>query len=68
MKENNEIESEINEYITKDFEPNKQINDLITLLQKTIMSYYQTKGTDKEEEYNNSYIKIPKLHQSVIKV
>ena len=52
MKENNEIESEINEYITKDFEPNKQINDLITLLQKTIMSYYQTKGTDKEEEYN----------------
>ena len=52
LKENSEMEKEIEEYITKDFEPNKQINDLIILLQKTIMTYYNTKGTDKEEEYN----------------
>ena len=52
LKENNDIKKEIEEYITKDFEPNKQINDLIILLQKTIMAYYNTKGTDKEEEYN----------------
>ena len=52
LKENSEIKKEIEEYITKDFEPNKQINDLIILLQKTIMAYYNTKGTDKEEEYN----------------
>ena len=52
LKENSEIENEINDYITKEFEPNKQINDLVILLQKTIMSYYTTKGTDKEEEYN----------------
>ena len=51
LKENSEIENEINEYINKEFEPNKQINDLISLIQKTIMSYYNTKGTDKEEEY-----------------
>ena len=52
LKENSEIKKEIEEYITKDFEPNKQINDLIILLQKTIMAYYNTKGTDKEGEYN----------------
>ena len=52
LKENNDIKKEIEEYITKDFEPNKQINDLIILLQKTIMAYYNTKGTDKEGEYN----------------
>ena len=51
LKENNEIEKEIEEYINKDFEPNKNINDIIALIQKTIMSYYNTKGTDKENEY-----------------
>ena len=50
LKENNEIEKEIEEYI-KDFEPNKNLNDIIALIQKTIMTYYNTKGTDKEEEY-----------------
>ena len=51
LKENSEIEKEIEEYINKDFEPNKDLNDLIALIQKTIMTYYNTKGTDKEEEY-----------------
>ena len=52
LKENNEIEKEIEEYIDKDFEPNKNINNLVSLLQKTIMAYYNTKGTEKEDEYN----------------
>ncbi len=52
LKENNEIEKDIEDYINKDFEPNKIINDLIALIQKTIMSYYNTIGTEKEEEYN----------------
>ena len=45
-------EKNIEEYINNEFEPNKQINDLIALVQKTIMAYYTTKGTDKEDEYN----------------
>ena len=49
LKENND---EIEEYINKDFEPNKDINDLIALIQKVIMSYYNNIGTEKEEEYN----------------
>ena len=52
LKENNEIEKDIEEYINKDFEPNKNVNDLISLIQKVIMSYYNTIGTEKEEEYN----------------
>ena len=52
LKENSEIGKEIEEYINKDFEPNKNINDLIVLIQKTIMSYYNNKGTEKEDEYN----------------
>ena len=52
LKENNEIEKEIEEYIDKDFEPNKNINNLVSLLQRTIMAYYNTKGTEKEDEYN----------------
>ena len=52
LKENSEIEKEIDEYINKDFEPNKNINDLLALIQKTIMSYYNTKGTENEDEYN----------------
>ena len=52
LKETSENQQEVEDYITKDFEPNKAINDLVGLLQKTIMSYYNTKGTDKEEEYN----------------
>ena len=52
LKENNEIEKEIEEYIDKDFEPNKNINNLVSLLQKTIMAYYNTKGTEKEDEHN----------------
>ena len=51
LKENSEIVKEIDEYINKDFEPNKAINDIIALIQKTIMAYYNTKGTDKEDEY-----------------
>ena len=51
LKEN-ESEKNIEEYINNEFEPNKQINDLIALVQKTIMAYYTTKGTDKEDEYN----------------
>ena len=51
LKETSENQQEVEDYITKDFEPNKAINDLVGLLQKTIMSYYNTKGTDKEEEY-----------------
>ena len=51
LKEN-DSEKNIEEYLNNEFEPNKQINDLIALVQKTIMSYYTTKGTDKEDEYN----------------
>ena len=43
LKEN-ESEKNIEEYINNEFEPNKQINDLIALVQKTIMAYYTTKG------------------------
>ena len=51
LKEN-DSEKNIEEYLNNEFEPNKQINDLIALVQKTIMSYYTTKGTEKEDEYN----------------
>ena len=52
LKENVEIAKDIEEYINKDFEPNKKINSLVSLIQKTIMAFYNTKGTDKEDEYN----------------
>ena len=45
----------IEEYMTKEYLPNKEINDLIALLQNTIMSYYINKGTAKESEYNKLY-------------
>ena len=51
LKENPEYQMELEEYITKTFEPNKNINDLVALIQKTIKSYYNTKGTEKEPEY-----------------
>ena len=52
LKENPENQAEIEEYINTNFLPNKNINELVALLQKTIMSYYNTKGTEKESEYN----------------
>ena len=52
LKENPEYQAEVEEYISKNFEPNKDINNLLSLLQKTIMAYYETKGTEKEEEYD----------------
>ena len=52
LKENAEIAKDIEEYINKDFEPYKKINSLVSLIQKTIMAFYNTKGTDKEDEYN----------------
>ena len=52
LKENVEIAKDIEEYINKDFEPYKKINSLVSLIQKTIMAFYNTKGTDKEDEYN----------------
>jgi hypothetical protein len=52
LKENVEIAKDKEEYINKDFEPYKKINSLVSLIQKTIMAFYNTKGTDKEDEYN----------------
>ena len=52
LKENPENQAEIEEYINTNFLPNKNINELVALLQKIIMSYYNTKGTEKESEYN----------------
>ena len=52
LKSNPDYQAEIEEYITNKFEPNKNINDLIALIQKTIMSYYNTKGTKNESEYD----------------
>ena len=52
LKSNPEYQAEIEEYISTRFEPNKKINDLIALIQKTIMSYYNTKGTENESEYD----------------
>ena len=52
LKENPEYQPDIEDYISSRFVPNKNINDLIALIQKTIMSYYTTKGTDKESEYD----------------
>ena len=39
LKSNPEYQAEIEEYISLRFEPNKNINDLIALIQKTIMLY-----------------------------
>ena len=44
--------------MNNEFLPNKEINDLIALLQNTIISYYMNKGTDKENEYNKLYEEI----------
>jgi len=52
LKENPEYQPDIEDYISSRFEPNKNINDLISLIQKTIMLYYTTKGTGKESEYD----------------
>ena len=52
LKSNPDYQAEIEEYITNKFEPNKNINNLIALIQKTIMSYYNTKGTKNESEYD----------------
>ena len=52
LKNNENISKDVQDYINKDFEPNKDINNLIILIQKTIMSYYLNKGTEKEDEYN----------------
>ena len=52
LKSNPDYQAEIEEYITNKFEPNKNINNLIALIQKTIMSYYNTKGTENESEYD----------------
>ena len=52
LKSNPDYQAEIEEYIKNRFEPNKPLNDLIALIQKTIMSYYNTKGTENESEYD----------------
>ena len=51
LKENQDYKDEIENYIKNKFEPNKNMNDLLSLIQKTIMSFYETKGTEKESEY-----------------
>lgn len=55
LKQNPENVPVIEEYMKNEFLPNKEINDLIALLQNTIMSYYMNKGTEKENEYNKLY-------------
>ena len=52
LKENTEYELEAEDYIKKYFEPNKEINNALILIQKVFMSYYNTKGTEKESEYD----------------
>ena len=52
LKQNSEYEVEIDEYLKKYFEPNKDINNALILIQKVMMAYYNTKGTDKESEYD----------------
>ena len=52
LKENPDYASEIDEYNKTLYEPNQPINDLVALIQKTITSYYETKGTEKESEYD----------------
>ena len=53
LKENPDYQVDVEDYLNKHFEPNKEINDLLTLIQKTIISYYDTKGTEKEKEYDS---------------
>ena len=58
-------------YYNKNFLPYKKYNDLLILTQKAIISYYQNKGTDKENEFNklNDEIesKIVELNDNFIK-
>ena len=58
LKSNPEYQTEIEDYITNRFEPNKALNDLIALIQKTIISYYNTKGTENESEYDKLKIEV----------
>ena len=39
-------------YIENTFEPFKDMNDVLILIQKGIVSFYNTKGTENEEEFN----------------
>ena len=39
-------------YIENTFEPFKDMNELLILIQKGVMSFYNTKGTENEEEFN----------------
>ena len=55
LKENTEYEIEIDDYMKRFFEPHKEINSALILIQKVFMSYYNTKGTEKESEYNQLY-------------
>ena len=45
------LKNKANNYYNKNFIPNKKYNDLLITAQKTIMSYYNNKGTEKEEEF-----------------
>ena len=48
----NEDNEEIENYINTIFTPNKNINDIIIKMQKTLNSLYKNKGTENEKEYN----------------
>ena len=48
----NEDNEEIENYINTIFTPNKNINDIIIKMQKTLNSLYENKGTENEKEYN----------------
>ena len=45
-------------YLNKNFLPYKNYNDLLITAQKTIISYYNNKGTEKEKEFNDLYERI----------
>ena len=47
----NQLKNKANNYYNKIFIPNKKYNDLLITTQKTIMSYYKNKGTEKENEF-----------------
>ena len=52
-KADNELKAKAENYYNKNFIPYIKYNELLITSQKTIMSYYLNKGTEKENEFDN---------------
>jgi hypothetical protein len=69
-KADNELKAKAEYYYNNNFIPYIKYNELLIISQKTIMSYYLNKGTEKENEFDNLSneieSKIPELNEEFL--